>query len=108
MIPTVFLLAFGFLPWIDNYAHTFGFIIGFLLSYALLPYVTVKEYSNARKISQIIICLTTVAIIIITLFVILYKVPIYDCPFCKYLNCIPLTSDWCANQDIQINRVDIL
>ncbi len=115
MIPALILFVFGFLPWIDNYAHTFGFIIGFILSFALLPYLTVQtdttpttKNRNTGRIALIISCLTAVAIIISTLFVILYFVPIYDCPFCKYLNCIPFTSDWCANQDIQISRVDIL
>ena len=29
----------GLLPWVDNYAHIVGFITGFLLSYALMPYI---------------------------------------------------------------------
>jgi uncharacterized membrane protein YgcG len=37
---TAVLFLAGLLPWIDNYAHLFGFIFGFLLSYALLPFVT--------------------------------------------------------------------
>ena len=35
----VFLFLFGLLPWVDNYAHLFGFISGILLSFALLPYI---------------------------------------------------------------------
>merc|ERR1719500_1332383 len=31
------LLLFGLVPWIDNYAHTFGFVTGLLLAYAILP-----------------------------------------------------------------------
>ena len=41
-VTAVFFLA-GLLPWVDNYAHLFGFIFGFLLSYALLPFVTFGE-----------------------------------------------------------------
>ena len=37
---TAVLFLAGLLPWVDNYAHLFGFIFGFLLSYALLPFVT--------------------------------------------------------------------
>ena len=32
---TAVLFLAGLLPWVDNYAHLFGFIFGFLLSYAL-------------------------------------------------------------------------
>ena len=35
----IFLFLFGLLPWVDNYAHLFGFISGILLSFALLPYI---------------------------------------------------------------------
>ena len=37
---TSMLFLTGLLPWVDNYAHLFGFIFGFFLSYALLPFVT--------------------------------------------------------------------
>lgn len=104
----IFLFAIGFLPWIDNYAHIFGFSVGFLLSIALMPFITINSYSRQRKLFQIFVCLITVAIIFIVLFVFLYFLPIYDCEFCKFLNCIPITKDWCINQDIQLTRVDIL
>ena len=35
---TAVLFLAGLLPWVDNYAHLFGFIFGFLLSYALQVY----------------------------------------------------------------------
>ena len=113
------LFLCGLLPWIDNYAHIAGFFIGFLLSLALIPDVTLTLQRSEQNIEdrkrkrtvrtlQIVICLTTVFAFIAFLFVMLYKFAIYDIAFFKYLNCIPFTSDWCANQDIQINRVDIL
>lgn len=103
------LFMIGLLPWIDNYAHFLGFVIGFLLSTALIPDFTIGGQPNpTRKMLQIVICLSVVVFLIILLFVILYKVPIYDITFFKYLNCIPLTPDWCANQEIHINRVDVL
>ncbi len=37
---TAVLFLAGLLPWVDNYAHLFGFVFGFLLSYGLLPFVT--------------------------------------------------------------------
>lgn len=48
---TAVLFLAGLLPWVDNYAHLFGFIAGFLLSYALLPFVTLGgEYDRGRKV----------------------------------------------------------
>jgi len=94
-----------------------GFIIGFPLSFALLPPVDddddemsddERARSQTKRIIQIVVCLVSVVSIITILFIVLYKVPIYDYQLLKYLDCVPLTSDWCANQDIQINRVDIL
>ena len=34
------LLLAGFLPWIDNYAHAFGFLGGVMLSLTFMPYLT--------------------------------------------------------------------
>ena len=105
------LFLCGLLPWIDNYAHMAGFFIGFLLSLALIPDVTLpikSEDKKRLKIIQIVICFVIVSLFIIILSTMLYKVPIYDITFFKYLNCIPLTSDWCANQEIQPYRADLL
>lgn len=40
LLISVFLLA-GFVPWVDNYAHVFGFLAGLLLANGLLPSVEV-------------------------------------------------------------------
>jgi len=37
------LLLFGFLPWVDNYAHVFGFLSGLFLSFVLMPYMTFNQ-----------------------------------------------------------------
>lgn len=36
---SVFFFSFGLLPWIDNFAHICGFVSGFFLSFAFLPYI---------------------------------------------------------------------
>ena len=33
-------LSLGLLPWVDNFAHLFGFIGGLFLSFTVMPYVT--------------------------------------------------------------------
>ena len=43
---TAVLFLAGLLPWVDNYAHLFGFIFGFLLSYALQVYGYIVVHSD--------------------------------------------------------------
>ncbi|KAL0279292.1 UNVERIFIED_CONTAM: hypothetical protein PYX00_000884 [Menopon gallinae] len=94
------LFLFGLLPWIDNYAHFFGFVFGFLLSYAFLPFVSFGPYDRAKKITLIWICLFSAGIIFGSLIVLFYIVPVYECQICNYFNCVPLTKDFCAEQNI--------
>lgn len=102
------LFALGLLPWVDNYAHIGGFITGLALSFALLPYLLLKDYKRTKKMLVIASAFGFVLVIIISLLVVLYIYPIYECEWCKYLNCLPLTDNWCTNQDIQIKRIDKL
>jgi len=104
-ITAVFFLA-GLLPWVDNYAHLFGFIFGFLLSYALLPFVTFGVYDRRRKTILVWICLASVVFLFIGLLLLFYVTPIHDCEVCKYFNCIPITKDFCADQNINL-RADV-
>lgn len=56
---TFVLFIFGLLPWVDNFAHLFGFAFGFLLSYGLLPFVSFGEYDRQKKIFLIWVCTLT-------------------------------------------------
>lgn len=103
-----FFFALGLLPWVDNYAHIFGFLIGMLLSLALLPFLTVTEYKRKLKMIIIAVCLALVAVILSGLLLALYAFPVYDCSWCQYLNCIPLGPNWCADQDIKVKRFDVI
>ena len=44
----IFLLL-GFMPWVDNYAHITGFITGFFLSYALMPFISFSNSVQSRS-----------------------------------------------------------
>lgn len=111
LIVTIILFIMGFLPWVDCWAHGFGFISGFLLSYALFPFAYKHKVESAImwKITRILICLGTVLVMLIVLFIVFYLFPIKDCKFCDILNCIPFTADFCAEQKIDYNKeLDIL
>ena len=113
---TAMLFLCGLLPWIDNYAHLFGFIFGFLLSYALMPFVTLgggsssnsnsADYDRRRKVVLIWICLVSVLFLFVGLLVLFYVTPIHDCEICKYFNCIPITKDFCADQNTNM-RIEV-
>lgn len=103
------LFVLGLLPWIDNYAHIFGFLVGLMLSLALTPYLTPfnDAYSRRKKVTQIWVCIILVILTFVLLLLPLYIFPLYKCSWCRYLDCWPLTPDWCENQDIKVTRLDI-
>ncbi|XP_054282577.1 inactive rhomboid protein 1-like isoform X1 [Macrosteles quadrilineatus] len=100
----LFLFVFGLLPWVDNFAHLFGFIFGFLLSFALLPFVSFGEYDRQKKIFLIWVCLMTCVFLFLTLLLLFYITPIYDCQICSFFNCLPLTDHFCSAQNINFKR----
>ena len=102
-VTAVFFLA-GLLPWIDNYAHLFGFIFGFLISYAIMPFVTFGIYDRRRKLILLWICLVSAMFIFVGLILLFYVTPIHDCEICKYFNCIPITKDFCSEQNIDLRE----
>ena len=77
------LMILGLLPWVDNYAHTFGFIGGLLLSFALFPYVNFD--SSAESVYSIqchILRGASVAVFIgllVTMQLVFYLLPDFQC-----------------------------
>lgn len=104
ILTLVGFLILGVLPWVDNYAHLFGFIFGFLASYALMPFISFGHYDRRRKILLIWICLLLIFGLFALLLTLFYNVPVYECEFCKLFNCIPFTRDFCASQNINFKR----
>lgn len=98
----VVLFVLGLLPMIDNYAHLFGFIFGFLLSFALLPYVTFSLKDARNKRIGVIVCLVISVCLFNVLVVFFYVSPVNSCPNCHYFNCIPLTENFCKSVEMKI------
>lgn len=105
---TLFLFVIGLMPWVDNYAHLFGFVFGFLLSYALLPFITFGPYDRQKKVVLIWVCLLSAAFLFSCLVLLFYIIPVYDCEVCSYFNCLPVTRDFCASQNINFKREENL
>ncbi|KAJ8413638.1 hypothetical protein AAFF_G00081450 [Aldrovandia affinis] len=95
----LFLFAFGLLPWIDNFAHISGFISGFFLSFAFLPYISFGRTDMYRKRCQIIVFLAVFVGLFAGLVVLFYVYPI-KCEWCELLTCIPFTDKFCEKYDL--------
>ncbi|XP_026993512.2 inactive rhomboid protein 1 isoform X5 [Tachysurus fulvidraco] len=95
----LFLFGVGLLPWIDNFAHICGFISGFFLSFAFLPYISFGRMDTYRKRCQILVSLT-VFLGIFSSFVVLFYVYPVKCEWCELLTCIPLTDKFCEKYDL--------
>ena len=86
-------------------------IFYFVLFYTLImhnvlyfqPYVTFGVYEKKRKIILVWICFASVIFLFIGLLLLFYVTPIHDCEVCKYFNCIPITKDFCADQNINLD-----
>ena len=100
------LLVMGLLPWVDNYAHIVGFFTGFLLAYALMPYIAFDRsvHGKTKRGLMICMCLALAVLIFTTLAVVFYNIPNTECEWCKYLTCIPFTQDFCADQNINFQK----
>ncbi|XP_053607467.1 inactive rhomboid protein 2 isoform X2 [Plodia interpunctella] len=100
------LFLAGFLPWVDNFAQVFGFAFGFLLSYALLPFVTIGRYERQRKKVLVWVCLVSAMVMLGALVSIFYAAPAYECTACAYFTCLPFAPDMCASQDVRVRQLD--
>ena len=104
------LIIFGLLPMVDNYAHIFGFIFGFLLSFAVLPFARFSDTMSARtartrRYIAIGVCGIAAVGVALLLIILFYVAPIYDCSWCHYFTCIPFTADFCLNQEVKMRGV---
>lgn len=94
----IILLFVGLLPYIDNFAHIFGFIYGFFLSLIFLPYVVVDEWDERRKRIQTFISLLIVIAISVVGFSMFYSNVEIKSDIIKHLNCVPIVEkDFCSN-----------
>ncbi|XP_057681572.1 inactive rhomboid protein 1 isoform X2 [Corythoichthys intestinalis] len=97
-----FFFSFGLLPWIDNFAHLCGFVSGFFLSFAFLPYISFGRSDLYRKRIQICVSLLVFAALLSSLVVLFYVYPV-KCDWCEYLTCIPITDKFCEKYDLNAN-----
>ncbi|KAI9342566.1 rhomboid family-domain-containing protein [Obelidium mucronatum] len=86
----------GMLPYLDNFAHVGGFFCGFLAGLIFMPQIYFNKTDKLIKV--------TLQVVAIPLLILVYSLMILgfynvwnDCPWCKYLTCIP-GMPWCEQK----------
>ena len=86
----------GLLPYIDNYSQIGGFLVGILASFIFVPYITIGKWDKAKKLCLILTAVPLLLSFFLVGFVVFYNLPYPDfCPSCSYINCVPITSNFC-------------
>ncbi|ORX63804.1 rhomboid-domain-containing protein [Anaeromyces robustus] len=89
IITIIISLGFGILPFIDNFSHIGGFIMGILVSIIILPSNKSSGQSQKTKMISIIIS------VLISCFLFFWTIRQFyvsnkKCEWCQYLNCPPI------------------
>jgi len=88
-----FSLGIGLLPFVDNYAHIGGFIMGILTGLIFLPAIIFsKRHLRIKRILMVISVFLSIGLFI-WVFKQFYN-PGYECKWCHYLNCV---GSWCES-----------
>ncbi|KAI3640823.1 hypothetical protein MIR68_001701 [Amoeboaphelidium protococcarum] len=87
-------VAFGLLPYIDNFAHIGGFVTGLLSGLLLMPALTFSKMDKLIKRTVRFLSLPLLGGFLFWLFYSFLYQNGSNCPWCKYLDCIPING-WC-------------
>ncbi|EYB82198.1 hypothetical protein Y032_0365g3602 [Ancylostoma ceylanicum] len=99
MCTVLLLFLTGLLPWVDNWAHLFGFIFGLLITIVTFPYLDFESQEKPRQGCRSSLSRRNLAIVVALISCIfLYTLLGYiyfnsievNCPWCQYFNCINL------------------
>ena len=99
----ILLFVLGLLPWLDNWAHIFGFISGALLSLILIKELQFEE-KGLNKLRVIVVSLLLFVLMFVVLMILFYVVPLTEGSWLQYINCAPLGGTFCQNMDVSITR----
>eukprot|EP00301_Raphidiophrys_heterophryoidea_P025641 c8653_g1_i1.p1 GENE.c8653_g1_i1~~c8653_g1_i1.p1 ORF type:complete len:443 (-),score=94.17 c8653_g1_i1:408-1700(-) len=90
------MLGVGTLPWIDNWAHVGGFIVGVAGGIAFMPYIHFGKWDERRKLLMKVVAMAVLAVGSLSGLVVFYIAPNPDfCKWCQYVNCVPYKKGMC-------------
>jgi len=76
-------------------------VCGILSSFIFVPYISIGKWDRITKLCLISIALPTIVILYLFGFIVFYNVQDSDfCSWCHYLNCIPITDNFCDGFDL--------
>jgi len=86
--------SFGLIPYVDNFAHIGGFIMGLLTGLIFLPFIV---FSKKGLIIKRILMVVSIFVSIFLFVWALRNFYMNDkyCKWCSYLSCIPIKEGWC-------------
>jgi len=87
-------LGFGLIPYIDNFAHIGGFIMGLLMGLIFLPFIIFSK--KGLIIKRVLMILSVFVAIFLFIWALRhFYIDGKQCKWCRYLSCIPLQEGWC-------------
>ncbi len=99
-VVAVFALC-GLFPWVDNFAHLSGLAMGAVVSMAVVP--TLEEDTGAARVRRALWGLGAAAAFALVLGGFLASSESF-CQPCRYLSCVPLQRDFCAEQKFHFDK----
>ena len=93
----VIILVLGFTPYIDNFPHYGGFIMGFFAAMMLLPNMSFDEWERKCHGITSFLAFPILSVIFMLTTVFVYRGTTsgnYICMWCRHLTCININS-WC-------------
>jgi membrane associated rhomboid family serine protease len=94
MLTITITLVIGLLPYIDNFAHIGGFIVGLLAGLVLLPSISFSKWDRCRKLIIRGLALPMLVGLFVYLGTQFYVDTQSSCTWCKYVDCLPVLG-WC-------------
>ncbi|CAD5226400.1 unnamed protein product [Bursaphelenchus okinawaensis] len=99
LLLALLLFITGFLPYVDNWAHIFGFIFGCLASAALIPYMQFGD--KGTRLLVVVFSIITTIVMFVFLLVLFYGLPVINSPILTFLNC-PFSGHICDQQGLKL------
>ncbi|KAI0080317.1 rhomboid-domain-containing protein [Panus rudis PR-1116 ss-1] len=94
IVELVIGIAIGFIPYVDNFAHIGGFLMGILCGMALYPIISASKRHRIITWTLRLAAIPLAVVLFVVLIRNFYKSdPYAACSWCRYLSCIPTSAN---------------
>ena len=106
MCDCVYYLVVGTTPYVDNFAHIGGFVIGTTTAFIIIPYIKYLRHDRVSRLGRrwqcgrVMCCVVVFLPLLLSLFligfIVFYQTQNTEfCSWCHYINCIPYVKGFC-------------